>query len=82
MKKVSLYIIGYLLLAHFAFPQNNQTGILKKIEGTYYFESYGKDYPVNPSVVTVKLKNGLEQSKIVDLFFYQFSLLFFNMLQK
>ncbi|MDR2407498.1 MAG: hypothetical protein LBE13_05230 [Bacteroidales bacterium] len=65
MKKKNLLIIGYFLLVHFALAQNEQIGTLKKIEGIYYIKGNGKNYLANPSVVTVKLKNGVEQSKIV-----------------
>jgi hypothetical protein len=64
MRKTSLFIIGYLLFVYFALAQSMQTETLKKIEGTYYVEANGKDYLVNPSVVTVKFKNGLVQSAI------------------
>ena len=64
MKKVSLLIIGNLFFLYFAFSQNIQPSMFKTIEGKYYVESYGKDFLVNTSVVTVKLKDGVQQSSI------------------
>jgi hypothetical protein len=62
MKKVNLFIIGYLLLMHFVLAQNMPIEALTKIEETYYVEANGQRYFVNSSVVTVKLKSGVEQS--------------------
>ena len=64
MKKIISLIIGNLFFLHFAFSQNIQPPMFKIIEGKYYVESYGKDFLVNTSVVTVKLKDGVQQSSI------------------
>lgn len=70
MKRTSLLIAGCLLLAYCALAQNKQienvkqVENLKKVEGKYYIEDNGKDYLVNPTVVTVKFKNGLKRSSI------------------
>jgi len=65
MKKVSLLIIGYVLVTQFVFSQNRQMEPLKKVDGRYYVEFQGEEYQVNPSIVTVKFKSGVERSKMV-----------------
>jgi len=64
MKKQIFSLVGCLLLAQFSFAQIINKGTLKKVEGVYYVESYGKDYRVNSEVVTVKFKSGISQSSI------------------
>ena len=64
MKGVGLFIACGVLVTQFVFSQNRQAEPLKKIDGRYYVEFRGEDYQVNPSVVTVKFKSGVSQSKI------------------
>jgi subtilisin family serine protease len=64
MKKIILFIICLVLL-HLASAQETLTyGKLRKIDGVYYIESKGVHYLVDTSVVTVKLRDGIEKSCI------------------
>ena len=60
MKKLSFLTAVFVAVTTFATAQSN----LKNIEGSYYIEAGEKDILVNSSIVTVKFKNGVEQSKI------------------
>ena len=63
MRKVSLVVV-FVLLAHCVSSQTRPWHALKKVEGSYYAEFNGDEFHVNPSVVTVKFKNGITQSTI------------------
>ncbi|MCL2289296.1 MAG: S8 family serine peptidase, partial [Bacteroidetes bacterium] len=59
-KKILLFIACFLL-AHLTSAQGSQ---LIKVDGVYYVESNGVPYLADTSVVTVKLRDGLEKSGI------------------
>jgi len=65
MKRLNLVVVVFVLIAQCAWSQNNRPwSSLKWIEEKYYVEYNGEDFLVNPSLVTVKFKDGVTQSKM------------------
>ena len=59
--KFRTFIIGVAAVFNVAsaLSQSRQAESLKKVKDSYYVESDGKEYLVNPSVVAVKFKDGV-----------------------